>query len=109
MANIILCIGNELSEDPHVFDVERKIKALDSEARLVSFAPMQDGHFIEITAGNISENTPSCIFVVDGERIPAESITAVWWLWNPHFPSMDGDLQGRFLRFMIRIFLFKLC
>ena len=96
MANIILCIGNKLSEDPHVDDVEKKIKTLDNEARVVRFELMLDGHFVEITAGNVSENnTSSCLFVVDGERIPTESITAVWYLWNPVTRQMDRGLQGR--------------
>jgi len=55
---------------------------------------MLDGHFVEITAGNVSHSTPSCLFVVDGERIPADSITAVWYLWNPVTRQMDKGLQG---------------
>ena len=96
MKKTILCIRTADFEDPHVEEVEKHIKALDSEARLVTFVPLQDGHFIEITTGNVLEPDPTCLFVVDGERIPAKSITSVWYRWLPKSVSAAKDLQGRF-------------
>jgi len=92
MANIILCIGKP--GGPHTREVEKQVKSLDSAARLVHFYPLCGKHFIEITAGKISEHSPSCLVVVDGERIPAESIKSVCYRWGPELPSKDDDLQG---------------
>lgn len=95
MANTILCIGS--AEDPHIQEVDKHVKSLDNVARVVLFNPLRQGHFIEITAGNISELSPSCVVVVDGERIPAESIKSVWYRWKPAVLSADEDLQGKLL------------
>ena len=93
MANIILCIGSV--EDPHIQEVDKHVKLLDSKARMVLFNPLCGGHYIEITAGNTSELSPSCVVIVDGgERIPAESISSVWYRWKPAVLSADEDLQG---------------
>ena len=92
MANTILCIGS--AEDPHIQVVGKHVKELDSEARLVLFNPLCGSHFIEITAGNLSELSPSCTIVVDGERITAESIKSVWYRWKPAVLSADENLQG---------------
>ena len=97
MANIILCIGKP--GGPHTREVEKQVKSLDSAARLVHFYPLCGKHFIEITAGKISEHSPSCLVVVDGERIPAESIKSVCYRWGPELPSKDDDLQGEFFPF----------
>ena len=93
MANTILCIGS--AEDPHIQEVDKHVKSLDSEARVVLFNPLIGSHFIEITTGNISEHTTGCVVVVDGERIPAESIRSVWYRWKPAVLSANEDLQGR--------------
>lgn len=37
---------------------------------------------------------PSCVIVVDGERIAAESIRSIWYRWKPAVLSADEDLQG---------------
>ena len=92
MANTILCIGS--AEDPHIQEVDKHVKAMDSEARVVLFNPLCGSHFIEISAGNLSEQSPSCTIVVDGERITAESIRSVWYRWKPAVLSADEDLQG---------------
>ena len=97
MAKVILAIGHDLLEDPHVAVIEKHMKAMDSMARLVRLDPMCDSNFIEInTRGNTSENTtstPRCFVIVGGERIPAESITTVWFLW--HLVGSKGDsLRG---------------
>jgi len=107
MANIILGIGSE--EDPHIQEVSKHVKSLDSEARVVLFNPLCGGHFIEITAGNVSERSPSCLVVVDGERIPADAIKSVWYRWKPAFLSADEDLQGRILRVMFKFLSVILC
>lgn len=96
MAKVVLCIGHDLLEDPHTAVIEKHIKALDSKARFVRLDPMCDSNFIEInTRGKTSENTtPSCLVIVDGERIPAESITTVWFCWN--LAGYKGDsLRGK--------------
>lgn len=92
MANTILCIGS--AEDPHVQEVDKHVKAMDSKSRVVLFNPLCGSHFIEITAGNLSELHPSCTVVVDGERIAADSIGSVWYRWKPAVLSADEDLQG---------------
>jgi len=103
MKKTILCIRTADFEDPHVEEVGKHIKALDSEARLVTFVPLQDGHFIEITTGNVFEPDPTCLFVVDGKRIPAKSITSVWYRWLPKSVSAAKDLQG----YIAKEFAFK--
>ena len=92
MATIILCIGS--AEDPHIQEVEKNVKLLDNEARTVLFNPLGGGHFIEITVDSSCEVSSSCLIVVDGERIPAESIKSVWYRWKPAVVSADEDLQG---------------
>jgi len=98
MANTILLIG--LEEDAHTQEVQKQIKSLDSEVKVVLFNPHSDGHFIEITAGNVSELSPGCVIVVNGERIPAKSIKSVWYYLKPPMPPPDQlqDLQGQFAR-----------
>ena len=93
MANTILCIGS--AEDPHIQEVDKHVKSLDSAARVVLFNPLIGSHFIEITTGNISEYTTGCVVIVDDERIPAESIRSVWYRWKPAVLSANEDLQGR--------------
>lgn len=95
MANTILCIGS--AEDPHIQEVDKHVKSLDSEARVVLFNPLIGNHFIEITTGKISEHTTGCVVVVDGERIPGESIGSVWYRWKPAVLSANEDLQGSFV------------
>ena len=95
MRNTILCIGHP--ENPHVLEVEKYVKLLDKEAKWVVFQPDFDGHFIEITAGNVSGFTSNCVFVVNGERIPAESITSVWDYLKPWNTPENQDLQGKSL------------
>lgn len=92
MATIILCIGS--AEDPHIQEVEKNVKLLDNEARIVLFNPLCGSHFIEITVDSSCELSSSCLIVVDGERIPAESIKSVWYRWKPAVLSADEDLQG---------------
>lgn len=97
MAKIILCLANEISDDPHINAIEKHVKALDSEARVVRLDPVSDSNFIEVNIANTSKKTPpSCFVIVDGERISAESITSVWYGWNPVGQRAD-TLQGRFL------------
>ena len=93
MANTILLIG--LEEDAHIREVQKQIKKLDSEVKVVLFNPHSDGHFIEITAGNVSELSSGCVIVVDSERITAKSIKSVWYYLKPPMPPQDEDLQGR--------------
>ena len=95
MRNTILCIGHP--ENPHILEVEKYVKLLDKEAEWVVFQPDFDGHFIEITAGNVSGFTSNCVFVVNGERIPAESITSVWYYLKAGKTPEDQDLQGNYL------------
>ena len=96
MAKIILCLGNEISEDPHIDKIEKLVKALDSDAKVVRLDPVIDSNFIEVNIANTSKKTPpSCFVIVDGERIPAESITSVWYCWNPVGQRAE-TLQGRF-------------
>lgn len=94
MANTILCIGS--AEDPHIQEVDKHVKAMDSKARVVLFNPLCGSHFIEITTGNhrSDELCSSCTVVVDGERIAADSIRSVWYRWKPAVLSADEDLQG---------------
>lgn len=92
MASTILIIGSE--EDPHVKEVDKQLKAIDNETRVVIFNPGCDSHFIEITAGKFQELTPSCTIVVDGERIAAEAIRSVWYRWKPAVLSGNDDLQS---------------
>ena len=92
MATIILCIGS--AEDSHIQEVEKNVKLLDNDARIVLFNPLCGGHFIEITVDSSCELSSSCLIVVDGERIPAESIKSVWYRWKPAVLSADEDLQG---------------
>lgn len=87
MANTILCIGS--AEDTHIQEVDKQVKSLDSEARVVLFNPFH--HYIEISTSDLS---PSCVIVVDGERIAADSIRSVWYRWKPAVLSADEDLQG---------------
>ena len=96
MAKTILFIGNE--DNLHVKEVEKHIKTLDSEARVVLFNPHSDENFVEITAGNVSGLKPCCVVVVNGERVPAEAIKSVWFYLKPPMPSPDDheDLQGKF-------------
>jgi len=96
MANIILLIG--LEEDAHIQEVQKQIKKLDSEVKVVLFNPHSDGHFMEITAGNVSELSSGCVIVVDSERIPAKSIKSVWYYLKPPMPPPEEDLRGRFAR-----------
>ena len=98
MANkTILCIRSlEDDKDPHVQAVSEQVQLLDNEARFVCFNPHSEGHFIEITAEEADcELSSCCVIVVDGERIPAESITSVWYRIKPLALSGDEDLQGR--------------
>ena len=90
--NTILCIGS--AEDPHVQEVHKQIKAIDSEARIVVFNPLSGNHLIEITAGNPSELKPSCSIVVDGKAIVGDAIKSVWYRWKPAVLTADDDLQG---------------
>ena len=92
MANTILCIGS--AEDPHIQEVDKHVKAMDSKARVVLFNPLCGRHFIEITAGNRSEPYSSCTVVVDGDRIAADAIRSVWYRWKPAVLSANEDLQG---------------
>ena len=92
MANTILCIGS--AEDPHIQEVDKHVKAMDSKARVVLFNPLCGSHFIEITAGNRTEPYSSCTVVVDGDRITADAIRSVWYRWKPAVLSADEDLQG---------------
>lgn len=48
--------------------MEKNVKLLDNEARIVLFNPLCGGHFIEITVDSSCEVSSSCIIVVDGER-----------------------------------------
>ena len=89
----MLCIGS--AENPHIQVVDKNVKSLDNEARIVLFNPVCGDHFIEITVGNAFEGSSSCLIVVDGERIPAESIKSVWYRWKPAVLSADEDLHGR--------------
>lgn len=93
MGKIILCVGNKLTDDPHVHFVAEKVKALDSEARVVLLDADLDSNHIEINTGRTSKDATSVFVIVDGERIPAESITTVWYAWNPH-PPETSNLQG---------------
>ena len=103
MANTILVIG--LLGDPHIDEVEKHITALDCKATVVLFNPFLDGYFIEINAGNVSELTSSCLFVVDGQRIAAESIRSVWYNLKPRMTRMlDEDLQGKVFSNMLELF-----
>ena len=99
MANTILIIG--LLGDPHIDEVEKQITALDCKATVVLFNPFLDGHFIEINAGNVSELSSSCLFVVDGQRIAANSIKSVWYNLKPRMP--DEDLQGKVFSNMLEL------
>ena len=99
MANTILIIG--LLGDPHIDEIEKQITALDCKATVVLFNPFLDGHFIEINAGNVSELSSSCLFVVDGQRIAAKSIKSVWYNLKPRMP--DEDLQGKVFGNMLEL------
>ena len=88
----ILCIGSV--EDPHVQEVRKQIRAIDSEARIVVFNPLSSNHLIEMTAGNPSELKPCCSIVVDGEEIVGDSIKSIWYRWKPAVLTADDDIQG---------------
>ena len=103
MAKTILCIRSLDDDlDPHIQAVLEQVKLLDNEAKFVCLNPYSRGHYIEITAGKDSELSPSCIIVVDGDRIPAQSITSVWYRMKPVILKSDEDLQGR--SFILKIF-----
>lgn len=89
MANTILCIGS--AEDPHIQEVDKLVKSLDSEARVLLFDPLCGDHYIEISTSKLSH---SCFIVVEGERIAAESIRSVWNRWKPGVLSAEEDLQS---------------
>ena len=103
MAKTILCIRSLDDDlDPHIQAVLEQVKLLDNEAKFVCLNPYSRGHYIEITAGKDSELSPSCVIVVDGDRIPAQSITSVWYRMKPVILKGDEDLQGR--SFIFKIF-----
>ena len=103
MAKTILCIRSLDDDlDPHIQAVLEQVKLLDNEAKFVCLNPHSRGHYIEITAGKDSELSPSCVIVVDGDRIPAQSITSVWYRMKPVILKGDEDLQGR--SFIFKIF-----
>lgn len=106
MGKIILCIGNAVSYDCHIDRIEKHVKALDSEAKLVRLDVEVDSNFIEINTGGNPEKATSCFVIADGERIPSESITSVWYCWIPYYPETD-DLQGKFVFYSYCRFLFK--
>lgn len=89
----ILCIGHP--ENPHIQQVQRHVKSLDNEGRMVIFSPGLEGHFIEITQGNLSDETSGLVFIVDGERVSSNSITSVWYNVKPGIQENNEDLQGR--------------
>lgn len=93
MGKIILCIGNSVSYDCHIDSIEKHVKALDSEAKLVRLDVEVDSNFIEINTGGNPEKATSCFVIVDGERIPSESITSVWYFWMPCYPETDNLLE----------------
>ena len=90
MANTILYIG--CAEDPHIQEIDRHVKTMDSETRTLLYNPLCESHFIEITAGKLG---PKCTIVVDDKRIVAESIRSVLYRWKPAFFTPDQDLEGR--------------
>ena len=110
MAKTILCIRSLDDDlDPHIQAVLEQVKLLDNEAKFVCLNPYSRGHYIEITAGKDSELSPSCVIVVDGDRIPAQSITSVWYRMKPVLKG-DEDLQGRSFIFKnFQGFLFCCC
>ncbi|KAK2572811.1 hypothetical protein P5673_001800 [Acropora cervicornis] len=93
MGKIILCIGNSVSYDCHIDSIEKHVKALDSEAKLVRLDIEVDSNFIQINTGGNPEKATSCFVIVDGERIPSESITSVWYFWMPCYPETDNLLE----------------
>ena len=111
MAKTILCIRSLDDDlDPHIQAVLEQVKLLDNEAKFVCLNPYSRGHYIEITAGKDSELSPSCVIVVDGDRIPAQSITSVWYRMKPVILKGDEDLQGRSFIFKnFQGFLFCCC
>ena len=113
MAKTILCIRSLDDDlDPHIQAVLEQVKILDNEAKFVCLNPYSRGHYIEITAGKDSELSPSCVIVVDGERIPVQSITSVWYRMKPVILKGDEDLQGRSFisrNLIIQGFLFCFC
>ena len=88
MANTILFIGG--TEDPHIQEVDKHIKTMDSEAKVVLFNPGCGSHSIEIAAGKLG---PNCTIVVDDERITAESVRSVWYRWAPAVFKADQDAE----------------
>ena len=99
MGKIILCIGNSVSYDCHIDSIEKHVKALDSEAKLLRLDVEVDSNFIEINTGGNPEKATSCFVIVDGERIPSESITSVWYFWMPCYPETD-NLLGNCVRLL---------
>ena len=92
MATVILFFGSP--EDPHLLEVEKQIKALDNQAKVVLFDPLCGKHFIEITVGSPQELRSRCFLVVDDQRISAESIKSVWYRWNAMSLTEVKDLQS---------------
>ena len=80
MATIILCIGS--AEDPHIQEVEKNVKLLDNDARIVLFNPLCGGHFIEITVDSSCELSSSCL----------ENRYAFIWLEQATIISGEGEI-----------------
>lgn len=92
MVNTVLCVGQP--ENPHVQEVVKEIKALDSEAKVVIFNHLAgDSNFIELSGGNLPE--PGCVLIANGERIPGDSITSVWFYPKPNMPEDNQNVEGR--------------
>lgn len=89
----ILCIGSP--QNLHIQEVEKHIKALDKQAKMVIFNLERESDvIIEInTDGNEPSN--SCAFMINGERILAEEITSVWFYPRPLEPPEREDVQGK--------------
>ena len=91
MVNTVLCVGHP--KNPHIQEVVKEIKALDSEAKVMIFNHEDgDSNLIELTGGNLPE--PGCVLIANGERIPAESITSVWFYPKPHIPEGNQNVEG---------------
>lgn len=92
MVNTVLCVGQP--ENPHVQEVVKEIKALDSEAKVVIFNHLAgDSNFIELSGGNLPE--PGCVLIANGERIPGDSITSVWFYPKPNMPEDNQNVEGK--------------
>ena len=101
----ILCIGSP--ENLHIQEVQKHVKELDKEAKMVIFNLERESDvIIEITTDG-NEPSNNCTFIINGERILAKEITSVWFYPRPLGPPEREDVQGTLHKSCICYYFFS--